>query len=521
MENLLKNLKDHKSQENLEEIIKYIKEKPLESYLSKINEILTLLLSERQLPIEKLLSLSIERLFSTDYSIFALRDNISRNINKEFLNEYYPLDMEFMQKLFSDENLNNECPIDFLMINMNQNAPTIFCWIKGIFTRNNNQSYSIKYNMNPNNVSSQTFSIKDDGNFYRIASFEKFTNDSEWKKDLKEGDEISIPKNNLYIGAIIINRNDEIISFQLKDQRITKNSCSEYIFNTFIRRKGEFQKFNKDENKYYDKNRNFNLENFILPEKFSEYENSIYTIPRELPNKQINMFFIKIGNYFFRKFFEEFSFDDSEKWFNIEKIDYLLVFNEILFQLCQFINFKVGINIAIKYYDMVLKLLLSCSEKINSKYFSKSLNKIKIMNFFNQLNIIMSFFMIKEDYDSTFCDFGFQFGLNCYNNSQILEEKILGLNIITMCLNEHYNIDDINECILLNKDPNILTLLFKSNVHSQIIKMSYDIIMGLFKHKLITEKEIKQILFYFKDDNEEIKDILKKVFANFENKVDN
>ena len=36
MENLLKNLKEYKSQENLEKIIKYMNEKPLESYISKL-----------------------------------------------------------------------------------------------------------------------------------------------------------------------------------------------------------------------------------------------------------------------------------------------------------------------------------------------------------------------------------------------------------------------------------------------------------------------------------------------------
>ena len=51
--------------------------------------------------------------------------------------------------------------------------------------------------------------------------------------------------------------------------------------------------------------------------------------------------------------------------------------------------------------------------------------------------------------------------------------------------------------------------------------MSYDIILGLFKHKLMTEKEIKQIFSYFKGNNEEIKDIIKKIFANIENNVDN
>ena len=542
MENLLKNLREHKSQENLEEIIKYMNDNPLESYISKLNEIITLLLSERQLPeeqkfqifthiinlfisqkipIEKLLSLSIERLFSTDYSIFTLRDNISRNINKEFLNEYYPLDMEFIQKIFSDENINNEYPVDFLMQNSNnQNSFTLNYWVKGIFKRNNNQNFTIKYK-NGNCICSSNYSIKGDENIFRIASFEKFTNDSEWKNDLKEGDEISFPGNNNFYSAIIIDRDNDFISIKLKDQRISDNINKISIFTPFIRKKGEFQKFMKEENKYIDNTGNFNIENFILPEKFSEYDNSIYVIPRELPKKQGNMFFIKIGNYFFRKFFEEFSFEESWKWFNFEKIDYLLVFNEILFNFSKYLNFKVGKNITLKYYDMVLKLLLSCSENINSKYFSKSLNKIKIINFFNQLYIIMSYFLIKEEYDSIFCDFGFQFGLNCYNNSEILEEKILGLNIITICLNEHYNIEDNNECILLKKDPNILTLLFKPNVHSQIIKMSYDILMGLFKHKLISEKEIKQILSYFKGDNEEIKDIIKKVFGNFENKIDN
>ena len=53
MENLLKNLREHKSQENLEEIIKYMNDNPLESYISKLNEIITLLLSERQLPEEQ------------------------------------------------------------------------------------------------------------------------------------------------------------------------------------------------------------------------------------------------------------------------------------------------------------------------------------------------------------------------------------------------------------------------------------------------------------------------------------
>ena len=134
---------------------------------------------------------------------------------------------------------------------------------------------------------------------------------------------------------------------------MTKN-----IFHSLIRRKGEFQKYSEDDfQQYYDKNQNFNPANFLLPEKFSDYENNIFIIPREGMKRKANMFLIKIGNYFFQNFFHIFSFEKSDNWFNLEKIDYLFAFNEILFHLSQNLNFKVGKEITLKYYNIVLKLL--------------------------------------------------------------------------------------------------------------------------------------------------------------------
>ena len=90
MENLLKDFKEKKSLQLFDEIVKYIKENPLESYISKVSEIISLSLSDKQIqpdnkfplfsyiidlfieqkiPLDKIHSLSLERLLSTDYQI--------------------------------------------------------------------------------------------------------------------------------------------------------------------------------------------------------------------------------------------------------------------------------------------------------------------------------------------------------------------------------------------------------------------------------------------------------------------
>ena len=541
MENLLKDFKDKKSLQLFDEIVKYIKENPLESYISKLSELISLSLSDKQIqpdnkfplfsyiidlfieqkiPIDKLHSLSLERLLSTDYQINSFSEK-KKSMEQFFIKQYYPYDQEFLDEIFSKESKGKEYEIDYLYSNFNNDTSTnLYYWLRAYFSIHPSltNSFQIKYG---NETFIHNGSSKGDGLTFKIAKCGKFTNDYEWRNNLKEGDIVSIGIKNVFYDCVILQRNGEYIQVKICNDKIYENNIfSEYIFHPYLRRKGEFQKFSRD-NQLIDKNGSISEYEFILPEQFNEYENKLFIIPRELNKKQGNMFFIKLGNYFFEKFNSVFSFEESEKWFNVDKISYLLVFNEFLCNLIPYISFKVGKIFILKYYDMVLNILLSFSNNKNSKNMFKSFNKINIINFFNQLNTIMSYYMIKEDFDYSFSDFGFQFGLNCYNNSEVLEEKILGLNIITKCLSEHFNENINKNCILVNNEPNILTLLFEKNAHSQLIKMSYDILIELFKHKLITKEHLTQIFSYFKGDNEEIKEVVKKVFANFDKGVDN
>ena len=535
MENLVKDFKEKKTQQTLDSLINFIKENPLETYLPKLSETISILLSDRQIPsenkfslftyildlfidqkipLDKLLSISLERLFSTDYSIFTVPE---KNIIKSYLKEYYPLDKEFLNELTSEENKEKVINIDYLDENITMSSLN---WVRATFSQDYStpQHYIIRKNNDSSNISC---SIKSLGLLYKVAKNGQFTNDYEWRENLKENDIVSVDVKNIFFDAIILKRKGEYLQLKYCNEKIGDDPFTDYIYNPYLRKKGEFQKFSIN-NQFIDKNGNMNKCEFLLPEKFQDYENKLFLIPRQVGVKKTgNMFLIKLGNYFFKKFFTVFSFEESDKYFNIDKIVYLLVFNEILSELVPYLSFKATKDFILKYYDMVLNILLSFSNNKNSKNMFKSFNKINIINFFNQLNSIMSYYMIKEDFDSSFCNFGFKFGLNCYKNSDVLEEKILGLNLITKCLNEHYNENINEECILMKNDPNILTLLYEKNAHSQLIKMSYDILLELFKHKLISKENLNQIFSYFKGDNEEIKEVVKKVFANFDKKVDN
>ena len=58
MENLVKDFKEKKTQQTLDSLINFIKENPLETYLPKLSETISILLSDRQIPSENKFSLS-------------------------------------------------------------------------------------------------------------------------------------------------------------------------------------------------------------------------------------------------------------------------------------------------------------------------------------------------------------------------------------------------------------------------------------------------------------------------------
>ena len=50
MENLVKDFKEKKTQQTLDSLINFIKENPLETYLPKLSETISILISDKQIP---------------------------------------------------------------------------------------------------------------------------------------------------------------------------------------------------------------------------------------------------------------------------------------------------------------------------------------------------------------------------------------------------------------------------------------------------------------------------------------
>ena len=355
-----------------------------------------------------------------------------------------------------------------------------------------------------------------------------------WRKTLKIGDKVDTLDNKLnWIPAKIlniINNNVVLLPFGYKKEDIIiKDNIS-----PLIRPYGTFSlKYEQNDEQYLPlikKNSAFTPFSFCLPApKYEEGKNINYLIP---DGKTFSLLYFDIFNYFLNLLMNSKILEGKSDDYSFEFIVMISIFisKGYLFTHHDFINYLYNE----KLYPLLKEALLKASLDKKKNLESKNISKLFEIIFYGLEHKYYEFDQIKIILELTL-----NFGLNCFNESEIFQKRLIGLNNIILGLNTYRNYfnrggrkEEYNEKIhnyLLNekdKNKNILELIFnnKFSIHEQLILKGKEILNLLFKLYIFKDNDSNNLIDIFissmegTDAYKQLYLILEEIINNFSSK---
>ena len=540
MEQLVKDFKKEKSEKTLDDILAHMKANEVPEYLPSLSDLISQILSttgseekkfeiltyiidlffNTKFPQDQLQSIGLERIFNTDYPLYKT-DN-SKALN-DFFNYYFP-NQELIASL-SDK----PTQVDFLW-GLAQKDINGLSWFRGSVIKNTASQYSI---------------IQDETNkefFVSECLFQPYgsmTDDHDWRKEIKQGDEIDFLDNSkTWYLTTVLGRDKDIVKIGLRVYRENGNSIDEEgkkffgwsskfdvecsVYCGRIQKPGTFSReiINNVSQNYPIDSKGYNSFQVIAPKKRKD----IFVIPKMIDGeiggdvkKIYNLLYIRIANYFYQKLnFEKAISENGPDYVSqlctLDTFDYFTILNEMIY----LTNEKLTLTFAKPFIKTYIKIAFDVLIKF-SQTETRKFKKVTLESTIKEIKAIMEIIYFEYDIFAQFAETGINFGLNCLKNSTILEKQLLGMssidNVLSGCIK---NQDQVQGEILLTKEPNILTVLFESNNHSQIIQKSYDLVKELFQMKIIKEENLVQLYKYAKaTTDQETEAVLYKILGCF------
>ncbi len=537
------NLKNSKSVQTLEKVYTILKQARSEADIFNDNIIpKDLLLFLANNLIDSRIQSNIFKLYID--SFFSLSENLKKiNSAENFMilekildpkaliyeksletRDYNALVKAYFDKYFPKEEMKYEPGkiVDALVYGLYLDKIKIFSWNQLTIKRFENNVIYLCYD--ESNQEEKEIEIKE---LHFIREKNTYAKEEEmlWRKSLKIGDKVDTLDNKLnWITAKVVNvisNKAVLIPFGCKKE----DTIIEDIYSPLIRPYATFSlKYESNEEQYIaliKKNSTFTPLSFCLPApKYEEGKNVNYLIPDGIT---FSLLYFDVFNYFLNSLMksklldgkiDEYSFDfltmisifiSKGYWFVHHSFNNFL-YNEKLFPLLKEALIKVSLN---KKKNLEAKTISRLFEIIfyglEHKYYE-----------FQQIKIIL--------------DLNLNFGLNCFNESENLQKRLIGLNTIYLGLNTYYNffmrggrIDEYNDMIhnlLLNENDNkknIFELIFnnKFSIHEQLVLKGKDIILKLFRLYILNSNDINQILNIFISSEEET-DAYKQIYLIME-----
>jgi len=458
----------------------------------------------------------IPHIFCYKYNFYRGEKNDYINISKDAMNK------KLMDYENFNENLINrkfENVSDFLIENNGIDINTDF-------NEKKNQKIWIRSKINSISEDKTSFTAlipENDDNIITInissldyAKEGLITQDYEWRTNLKIGDRIFCYERNNFYPCTIINKNEEEINglkniiFQV-GYRIYINDNEDFSFysnyysnNIKIDNNGQYigEDENCDEKLYYYETRiqrekdpqnniNYNYDK-IIP-----YEKKNYVIGR-------NMNF----SYYFALLVQEFCKDESfYKFINalkgLTKSKYychlLNIFVFIIRQCVQYFHYEFIKEFSLLFIEFFQELIRNNLKEIKKDIFEA---------LFNTFNFFIKFYPKEQEkiiFDSIIIS-----SINLLK-SDILDKKLYALKKII----KPYNINPkkyIQELVKAIKENNLISVIFNSHSHNQVIVQSKDLISILFFENALSKEDVLTIWEETKKRDAETRSVILNIF---------
>ena len=536
----ISNLKTSKSVENLKNLFKNLSqigskvldEKQIPNNMSKdLIFFLTNNLIDTKIQID-IFKLYIDSFFSLSNEIKKIDDSKNLMFLERILDrkcsiyekaietkDYNLLLKSYFDKYFPKKEMTYEPGkiVDVLISEKHLDRVMISSWIQLPIKRFENNIVYLSYKESDKEEEKE---IKD---LYLIREKNTFTKEEEilWRKTIKIGDKVDILDKKLnWIGANVLNIiADKLVLLPFgykKDDFIIID-----INSSLVRPFGTFSfKCGPNEEQFIPTlklNPACTPFSYCLPSPKYEEKDINYLIPE---GKIFSLLYFDILNYFLNSLMKSKILDGKNDDYSFEFLKMITIFIAQGFDYIHnsFNNFL--------YNEKLFPLLKESLFKISLDK-KKNLEKETITKLFDIIFYGIDLKCYEFHGIKIILELTLQFGLNCFNENEKLQKRLVGLDSIYTGLNTYYlffrkngKIDDYDIMIhnfLLNETDNkknILELIFNKNsnsIHEQLVLQGKTIILKLFNLNIFKDNDINKLLNIFISSEEET-DIYKQLY---------
>jgi len=543
--NSFNDLKNSKSVQTLEKIYAILKEAKVDIFNESIipNQIskdLLLFLTNNLIDTKiqsDIFKLYIESFFSLSENLKKINNTDNFMILEKILEpkaliyeksietrDYNTLIKRYFDKYFPKEEMKYEPGkiVDALIYGLYLNKIKIYSWNQLTIKKFENDIVYLCYD--ESDKEEKEIEIKE---LHFIREKNTFAKEEEmlWRKSLKIGDKVDTLDNKLnWIPAKVMNIIDnKVVLIPIGSNK--EDTVIEELYSPLIRPYATFSlKFESNEEQYIpliEKNSTFTPFSFCLPVPIYEEGKDVnYLIP---DGKTFSLLYFDVFNYFLNSLMKSKILDKKSEEYSFDFISMISIFisKGFWFVHHSFNNFLYNEKLFPLLKDSLIKVSLDKKKNLETKIISKLFEII----FYGLEHKYYEFRQIK-----IILELNLNFGLNCFNESENLQKRLIGLNTIYSGLNKYYNffvnggrIDEYNDMIhnlLLNEknnQKNIFELIFnnKFSIHEQLVLKGKDIFLKLFKLYILNNNDINKILNIFISSEEET-DAYKQIYLILE-----